>query len=86
MHLMNYIDSFHVQRNMLSEMKQNNHLFNLTKIYEQIDYNEDLKHSNVVTQGNFMWEGGIKDTSVQFVPSKQGRFYVSWVPRCSTTK
>ena len=28
----------------------------------------------------FMWEGGIKDTSVHFVPSKQGRFYVSWVP------
>ena len=55
-------------------------LFNLTKIYEQIDYNEDLKHSNVITQGNFMWEGGIKDTSVQFVPSKQGRFMVSWVP------
>ena len=60
------------------ETKQS--LFNLTKIYEQIDYNEDLKNSGVVTQGNFMWEGGIKDTSVQFVPSKQGRFYVSWVP------
>ena len=55
-------------------------LFNLTKIYEQIDYNEDLKHSNVVTQGNFQWEDGIKDTSVMFVPSNQGRFYVSWVP------
>ena len=27
-----------------------------------------------------MWEGGIRDTSVQFVPSKQGRFLVSWVP------
>ena len=58
-------------------------LFNLTKIYEQIDYNEDLKLSGVVTQGNFMWEGGIKDTSVQFIPSKQGRFYVSWVPDIS---
>ena len=55
-------------------------LFNLTKIYEQIDYNEDLKHSNVVTQGNFQWEDGIKDTRVRFVPSKQGRFMVSWVP------
>jgi len=60
------------------ETKQS--LFNLTKIYEQIDYNEDLKHSNVVTQGNFQWEDGIKDTSVMFVPSKQGRFFVSWVP------
>ena len=60
------------------ETKQS--LFNLTKIYEQIDYNEDLKHSNVVTQGNFQWIDGIKDTKVRFVPTKQGRFYVSWVP------
>ena len=55
-------------------------LFNLTKIYEQIDYNEDLRNTNVVTQGNFQWEGGIKDTRVLFVPNKNGRFFVSWVP------
>jgi len=55
-------------------------LFNLTKIYQQIDYNEDLKNSNVITQGNFQWEGGIKDTSVQFFPNKNGRFLISWVP------
>jgi len=60
------------------ETKQS--LFNLTKIYEQIDYNEDLKSSSVVTQGNFQWQDGVQDTSVMFVPSKQGRFYVSWVP------
>ena len=61
------------------ETKQS--LFNLTKIYEQIDYNEDLKHSNVVTQGNFQWQDGVQDTSVIFMPSKQGRFMVSWVPK-----
>ena len=55
-------------------------LFNLGKIYEQIDYNEDLRNTNVVTQGNFQWEGGIKDTRVLFVPNKNGRFLVSWVP------
>ena len=55
-------------------------LFNLTKIYEQIDYNEDLRNTDVVTQGNFQWEGGIKDTRVMFVPNKNGRFLVSWVP------
>ena len=60
------------------ETKQS--LFNLTKIYEQIDYNEDLKHSGVVTQGNFQWQDGVQDTTVMFVPSKQGRFFVSWVP------
>ena len=58
-------------------------LFNLGKIYEQIDYNEDLRNTNVITQGNFQWEGGIKDTRVLFVPNKNGRFLVSWVPPVS---
>ena len=58
-------------------------LFNLGKIYEQIDYNEDLRNTNVITQGNFQWEGGIKDTRVLFVPNKNGRFFVSWVPPVS---
>ena len=55
-------------------------LFNLTKIYQQIDFNEDLKNSLSVTQGNFQWENGEKDTRVIFAPSKQGRFYITWVP------
>ena len=55
-------------------------LFNLTKIYQQIDFNEDLKNSLSVTQGNFQWENGHKDTRVIFSPSKQGRFYITWVP------
>ncbi len=57
-----------------------NSLFNLTKIYQQVDWNADIKHSNVITQGSFAWTGGIKDTSVIFVPNKSGRFFVSWVP------
>jgi len=55
-------------------------LFNLTKIYEQIDFNEDLKNSINVTQGSFQWENGVKDTKVIFVPNKNGRFRVSWIP------
>ena len=60
------------------EAKQS--LFNLTKIYEQIDWNGDLRHSNLITQGNFQWENGIRDTKVIFVPHNKGRFYVSWIP------
>ena len=60
------------------EAKQS--LFNLTKIYEQIDYNEDLRNTAIITTGSFMWENGIKDTKVVFVPNKNGRFNVSWVP------
>ena len=57
-----------------------NSIFNLVKIYEQIDYNEGIGYSNVVTKGNFQWENGIKDTRVMFVPESNGRFKVSWIP------
>jgi hypothetical protein len=60
------------------EAKQS--LFNLTKIHEQIDHNEDLRNKLLVTQGSFQWENGIQDTRVTFVPNKNGRFLVSWVP------
>ena len=55
-------------------------LFNLTKIYEQIDWNADIKNSGIITQGNFQWINGVKDTKVVFNPSNNGRFFVSWVP------
>ena len=55
-------------------------LFNLTKIYQQIDFNEDTNNKALVTQGNFLWENGIKDTRVIFAPNNQGRFFVTWIP------
>ena len=57
-----------------------NSLFNLTKIYQQIDYNEEMLNNKVVTKGSFIWDKGIKDTRVSFVPNKDGRFLISWVP------
>jgi hypothetical protein len=57
-----------------------NSIFNLVKIYEQIDYNEDLGNSNVLTTGSFSWENCIKDSRVRFTPNPSGRFKISWVP------
>ena len=57
-----------------------NSLFNLIRIYEQIDYNEGNRNSSVLTTGNFQWENGVKDTRVIFNPDPNGRFKVSWVP------
>ena len=57
-----------------------NSLFNLVKIYEQIDYNDGIRNSNAVTTGNFQWQNGVKDTKVNFIPDPGGRFKVSWVP------
>tara|TARA_R110002060_G_scaffold1262_3_gene2641 strand:- start:715 stop:2367 length:1653 start_codon:yes stop_codon:yes gene_type:complete len=60
------------------EAKQS--LFNLTKIYEQIDYNADLKNTSVITTGSFQWENAVPDSRVIFIPNKDGRFRISWVP------
>jgi len=54
-----------------------NSIFNLARIYEQIDINEP---SNDITRGNFQWASGVKDTSVMFLPNQQGRFNISWTP------
>ena len=61
------------------EAKQS--LFNLTKIYEQIDYNDDLSNSSLVTRGSFQWKNGVKDSIVEFMPNNNGRFKISWIPR-----
>jgi hypothetical protein len=57
-----------------------NSIFNLVKIYEQIDYNEGIGNSAVLSVGNFQWVNGIKDTQVIFYPDPKGRFKVSWFP------
>jgi len=57
-----------------------NSLFNLAKIYEQIDFNEGLGLGKVITTGNFQWVNGIKDSKVIFYPDPKGRFKISWTP------
>jgi len=63
------------------ESKQS--LFNLTKIYQQIDYNDSLIIGQNMTQGSFSWENGIKDSRVIWSPDKRGRFFVTWLPERS---
>ncbi len=60
------------------ESKQS--IFNLTKIYQQIDYNDSLIMEHHVTRGSLSWKDGIKDTEVIFSPDSRGRFRVSWTP------
>jgi hypothetical protein len=60
------------------ESKQS--LFNLTKIYQQIDYNDSLIMDHHTTRGSFYWENGIKDSKVLWSPNRKGRFLVTWTP------
>jgi hypothetical protein len=55
-------------------------IFNLTRIYDQIDFNEEARYQGLVTQGSFHWENGVKDSRVIFMPDSSGRFNISWVP------
>lgn len=61
------------------ESKQS--LFNLTKIYQQIDYNDSLIKEKFLTKGSFHWKNGVKDSEVVWTPDRNGRFLVSWIPK-----
>tara|TARA_R110002126_G_scaffold36834_7_gene111708 strand:- start:7980 stop:9089 length:1110 start_codon:yes stop_codon:yes gene_type:complete len=60
------------------ESKQS--IFNLTKIYQQIDYNDSMIKDHYLTRGSFYWKDGIKDTKVIWSPDQRGRFNISWAP------
>ena len=47
--------------------------FNQAKLFDRID---EIGWTNVTTRGDLTWEGGIPLTKVNFVPNKQGRFYI----------
>ena len=53
-------------------------LFNVGKLYEQIDYNNNM-YPNPVVKGNFIWKE--KDKEVVFSPTSNGRFRISWMPK-----
>lgn len=54
-------------------------VFNITKLYEQLEHNENLPEETRFTVGNFDWENGI-DSNVVFFPNSKGRFKISWIP------
>ena len=60
-------------------------LFNLTKIYQQIDYNDSLIMEHHVTRGKFYWKNGQKDSEVVWTPDSRGRFKISWFPNKNLT-
>ena len=53
--------------------------FNIGKIYEQVEHNQEL-FPNPVVRGNFQWKEGMKDKEVTFSPNPQGRWRVAWMP------
>ena len=58
-------------------------IYNLTKIYQQVDYNDGMLQDRVLTRGFFHWKDGEKDSEVIWTPDRNGRFLVSWIPEIS---
>ena len=54
--------------------------FNIGKIYEQIEHNQEL-YPNPVVRGNFAWKEGVSDKEVVFNPDQNGRWRVAWMPK-----
>lgn len=62
-------------------------IFNINKIYEQLDYN-DLALKEVdrpIVRGNLHWENGIKDSKAIWTSSPNGVFYTTWLPAPNKT-
>ena len=58
-------------------VQTNNCSFDAERLYQQREWN-DMHGSKMVTRGNFMWVNEFGG-NVRFVPSKQGRWNVSWI-------
>lgn len=54
--------------------------FDLVKIYEQLDYNDHELSPAFIERGNFFFKDGVKDGEVQWNPTPEGRFLVTWHP------
>jgi hypothetical protein len=52
--------------------------FDAEKLYQQREWN-DLYTGKLITPGNFVWTKGF-GSNVDFVPSKTGRWKITWVP------
>ena len=54
-------------------------LFNVQKIYEQVQHNQEMFPSPIVV-GNFVWQDGVLDTQVIFKQDPNGRWRIAWLP------
>jgi len=53
-------------------------IFDVEKIYQQIDYNSI--YDNLTVRGEFVWKNGVQDSEVIWLPYKKGKWEASWLP------
>lgn len=55
-------------------------IFNVEKIAQQTEYNDNLVLNQHITKGNFKWKDGVRFSEVEWYPTEKGRFLTSWIP------
>jgi hypothetical protein len=58
-------------------LASNDSIFNTIKLNEQLDY---LTWNSQTQRGDFEWLEGKRDTKVEWIPNKKGKFEVAWLP------
>ena len=74
-----YYRQFPMSENHAFRDESDNSLFNLVRLNDQIDYNEDLYRDNILSRGNFGWVNNIRFGTVEFFPDNKGRFHLTKV-------
>lgn len=54
--------------------------YDLDKIEEQLEFNKTLPVGTLV-RGNFVWNGGVRDSDVMWHPNENGKWLVYWLPK-----
>lgn len=52
-------------------------IYNSMKLNERLDFL--TWNDKITTRGNFIWEGGVRDTKVKWEPNKNGKWQVCWM-------
>jgi hypothetical protein len=58
------------------------HTYDITRLFSQLDHNKSFVSLNqhLLMRGNFMWDGGQKDTNVSWHPNPDGKWLITWLP------
>lgn len=76
--LLSYRRKYPITESDLFVIDNKESIFDLDRIYKQMEYNETLPESTVI-RGNFVWVN--YGTKAKFVPDSSGRWWIVWRPK-----
>lgn len=70
------------EQDMFRTPSSEENVFDLDKIHEQQEHNMAIfqQTPGLLVWGDFMWQGGVRDTVVEWHPNPKGHWLVYWLP------